>query len=81
MNDYECPNCNAPLRVLRSGTEIDGYKCLACGEMFLDLEPEPDEREAYVARRIEEHEARGITDYRVGDFYEEYATRAFGDAQ
>lgn len=40
---YECPNCQAPLRVLRSGTEIDGYKCPACGEMFTDLEPEAED--------------------------------------
>lgn len=34
------------------------------------------EREEYVGRRIREHEERGDTSYSVGDFYEEWDTRA-----
>jgi hypothetical protein len=35
-------------------------------------EGDDERREAYVARRIREHEEVGITTYVVGDFYEEY---------
>jgi len=75
---YECPNCQAPLRTVRSGGEVIGYKCDECWEVFSE---DDQAREAYVAWRIEEHEARGDTNYNVGDFYEEYATRTFGAAQ